>query len=246
MNYLENLSYKEYGTGDNVIVLIHGYLSSSRYWNKIRPGLVAAGYRVITIDLLGFGNATKPRDIEYSYEDQTEYVNRIIDYLQLKRATIIGHSMGGLIAARYAVLFPAKLQSLVLLHPPLYANTAEAEDTLMRTGIFYRHLLGSKYRNYTWIIIRILVPNLIARHAHYAREKSLHNIIVKAELFADIDALKMKTLILVGCKDRPVYRRNLVNISQPLVKILLENVGHHSPIWRPMFVQSLILNFIKP
>lgn len=246
MNYLDNLSYKEYGTGDDAIVLIHGFLSSSRYWNKLLPGLVAAGYKVIAIDLLGFGDATKPQDIEYDYKDQVEYVSRIIDHLQLKHVVIIGHSMGALIAARYAVLFPARLHSIVLLHPPLYTNTSEAAETLMRTGIFYRHLLGSKYRNITWMVIRILVPNLIARHAHYAREKSLQNIIVKAELFADLNNLKTKTLVFVGLKDRPIYQRNLANVSmQSLVTIVFENVGHHSPIWRPALVRHYILDFIK-
>jgi pimeloyl-ACP methyl ester carboxylesterase len=201
---------------------------------------------VILIDLLGFGTAAKPRDIDYSYDDQVEHINKIVSNLQFKNMTIIGHSMGALVAARYAALFPAKVISLVLLHPPMYTSAKEAKETLLRTGMIYRHLLKSRFRNITWVFVRVIAPSFIARHTHYARERSLQNVIVKAELFADIEALKMKTLILVGRKDRPVYRRNLVNISQPLVKILLENVGHHSPIWRPMFVQSLILNFIKP
>lgn len=243
---MDTLQYKEHGTGDHVILLIHGFLASSRYWNKIKPGLVDAGYRVISIDLLGFGNAAKPQNIEYDYSDQVEYVDRIISHLRLRHVTIIGHSMGALIAARYAALFPAKTRHLMLLHPPLYANKAEAKATLMRTSIFYRHLFGSKYRNATWTIIRALVPNLIARHTHHAREGSLQNIIVKAELFTDLDRVRAKTLILIGLRDRPIYQRNIANVSmQPLVRIALEDTGHHSPIRQPSLVRRTVLSFIK-
>ncbi|MDN5274456.1 MAG: alpha/beta hydrolase [Candidatus Saccharibacteria bacterium] len=241
-----DLHYEEHGSGNDVVVLVHGFLSSSSYWSRIRPSLVRAGYKVISIDLLGFGDAMKPQDIEYGYSDQVEYVGQIARHLKLETFTLIGHSMGALIAARYAILHPAKLKYLVLLHPPLYMNTTEANNTLINTSMLYRYLLRSKYRNIAWKVIRCSIPGIIAKHSHDAREKSLMNIIVKAELFTDLQKMKTNTLLLVGLKDRPIYLDNLANVPLRLpVKVIKENVDHHSPIKYPTLVQNLILDFIS-
>jgi pimeloyl-ACP methyl ester carboxylesterase len=245
--YIQNdVYYREYGSGDDVIVLIHGFLASSKYWNRIRPSLVRAGYRVILIDLLGFGNANKPDHIEYSYSDQVRYVDKVMNYLSIGQFNLVGHSMGALIAARYAALYPIKVNALVLLHPPMYIDTEQAVETLLNTSFMYRHLLMSKYRNSMWKLMRYAFPAIIADHTHYAREKSLRNIVTKAELFTDLKNIKTRTIILVGLKDRSIYQNNLSNISlNPLLKVTNENVDHHSPVKHPVLIKGIILNFIS-
>lgn len=242
-----NLYYEEHGSGNDVIVLIHGFLSSSSYWKRVRPGLVKAGYRVISIDLLGFGRAAEVSGIDYNYNDQVEYVDKIISHLNFSQpVNLIGHSMGALIAARYSVVYPTRLKSLILFHPPLYVGTVEANQTLRNTNMLYRYLLGSKYRNIAWEVIKYLLPTIIADHAHDAREKSLRNVVMKAELFDDLAKVQIDTILIVGLRDRPIYQRNLSNnFISPSVRVIKENTDHHSPIKRPHLALKTILDFVK-
>ncbi len=239
--------YQEYGSGDNIIILIHGFLSSSKYWNKIVPSLVKAKYRVISINLLGFGNAEKPTNIEYGYGDQIEYIKKIIDGLNCsKPINLVGHSMGAAIATRYAMKNVERVQSLILIHPPLYKDSQETRNTLMRTGRLYRYLISSKYRNAGWHLLRLLLPRAIASHTHYSRESSLKNIILKAEVIADLETISVKTLLIIGLKDRAIYQDNLPSIMlNPNIEVLKENVGHHSPVKNPVLVRKYILNHIN-
>jgi len=76
------------------ILLLHGFATSSYTWRSIIPAL-AQNYRVIAIDLRGFGASDKPIDDHYSIKDQTEAVEAFIEQENLRDLTIIGHSFGG-------------------------------------------------------------------------------------------------------------------------------------------------------
>lgn len=133
---------QDFGGDGEVIILLHGFLASSKYWWRLQPHLSKAGYRVITMDLFGFGNAPKPRNANYTYDEYIRYINDNIKTLRLKRPFIlVGHSMGAMLAARYSLYYSYKVKSLVLLHPPIYRSLEEAERVLRSTGRVYRFLL---------------------------------------------------------------------------------------------------------
>ena len=91
----------DFGGDGEVMILLHGFLSSSKYWRNLQPHLSAEGYRVIAIDLLGFGDAPKPKYSDYSYQEHIAYLDAVIKKLRLKQPFIlIGHSMGALLATR--------------------------------------------------------------------------------------------------------------------------------------------------
>lgn len=236
------------GTGE-VVVLLHGFVASSGYWKKLQPLLTRLGYRVITIDLLGFGCAPKPANGEYTYVDHVAHIRQALARFHVSEPVImIGHSMGALLAARYSRLHAADVKSLILLHPPLYRDMAQARETLRNTSVFYRVLLDSRARHYLWIVLRNI--GAVSRHTRYSREQSLTNIIEKAELIDDLERLQKKTLLFVGSRDRKVYLENLreyfTDPINPVVQVLVANVGHHSPRLRPNFVLGHIREFLPP
>lgn len=239
----------DHGGNGEVVVLLHGFVASSGYWKKMQPLLTRLGYRVITIDLLGFGRAPKPANGEYTYADHVAHIRQTLKRFRVSEPVImIGHSMGALLAARYSRLHAAEVKSLILLHPPLYKDMAQARETLRSTGVFYRALLDSRVRHYLWIVLRNL--GAVSRHTRYSREHSLANIIEKAELLDDLGSLRRKTLLFVGSRDRKIYlenlRENLVGYSNPAVEVMVANVGHHSPRLRPNFVLGHIRDFLPP
>ena len=247
MSPTEVKSVTDFGGEGGVIVLLHGFLSSSRYWKQVQPYLTAAGYRVITIDLLGFGEAPKPSQSTYNYSEHVAHIDSALAQLNIdKPFVLIGHSMGALIAARFAILHPAKINSLILLHPPLYMDAAEARKTLRDTGRIYRFLLDSKYRRFGWALIKTFAFRVIGKHSRIAREGSMRNVIEVSEILGDLEKIETRTLVLIGMRDRPQYHINIRRARlSSFVTVITRNMSHHSPTEQPFDIQGTILDFVN-
>lgn len=116
----------------HTVVLIHGIASSSVTFDNVYP-LLEGRYRVIALDLLGFGQSPNPRDATFTLEQHVAAVRRTIRALQVRgRITLVGHSLGALIAARYAAENPLMLSHLVLVSPPIYVPGNTVIDPLER------------------------------------------------------------------------------------------------------------------
>jgi cis-3-alkyl-4-acyloxetan-2-one decarboxylase len=112
------------GSGEPVVML-HGNPTSSHLWRNFVPPLVAAGYRAVAPDQLGFGRSDKPSDWrEYSYGRHVRHLGAVMDALELDEVTLVLHDWGGPIGLAWAVEQPERLRRLVLLNtvgwpPPL-------------------------------------------------------------------------------------------------------------------------------
>ena len=98
-------------------VLLHGKNFCSATWEHTIPALVGAGYRVIAPDQIGFCKSTKPERYQYSFQALAENTYALIASLGLKDVILIGHSTGGMLAARYALMYPNDVSTLVLVDP---------------------------------------------------------------------------------------------------------------------------------
>lgn len=112
----------DHGGKGPVIFFLHGIASSSTNWEHVVP-LLKQEFRCITIDLLGFGNSPKPNWIGYTVHDHIKSIHATIRTLRIRQPYIlVGHSMGSLLAARYAALHPKYVQKLALIAPPVYLH----------------------------------------------------------------------------------------------------------------------------
>ncbi|MCX8044102.1 MAG: alpha/beta hydrolase [Desulfobacterota bacterium] len=114
--------YIQRGSGDP-IVLIHGFGGSTFTWRNVLPQL-AAHFTVFALDLPGFGLSDKPPRGDYSLGAQARCVLAWMDAVHLPRATLVGHSMGGVVAAYAAAYNPERVQKLVLVEPGFYHGRA--------------------------------------------------------------------------------------------------------------------------
>ena len=96
------------------VVFIHGIGASAYSWRQQVGPVVAAGYRVVAIDLPGFGYSDKPR-AGYHNADFVRVVTALLDTLRIDPVILVGHSMGGEIAAEVALANPSRVQGLVLI-----------------------------------------------------------------------------------------------------------------------------------
>ena len=123
------LCYDVHGNGDPVI-LIHGFSDRKEHW-RAQVGDLSKNFKVIRLDNRGAGKSDRP-DGEYSMEVYASDVGGLIENLGLGRAHIIGHSMGGMISQNLAILYPNKVNKLILLNtfPGLKPPGQPIEDVI--------------------------------------------------------------------------------------------------------------------
>jgi pimeloyl-ACP methyl ester carboxylesterase len=114
MAYMDQMPAQPNG---RVVLLLHGKNFSGAYWHGTAEALLRQGYRVIMPDQIGFGKSSKPTDIQYSFALLARNTSSLLDSLGISRVSVIGHSMGGMLAARWAAQYPERTEQLVLVNP---------------------------------------------------------------------------------------------------------------------------------
>ncbi|WP_202844529.1 alpha/beta fold hydrolase [Luteimonas saliphila] len=99
------------------VVLLHGKNFCAATWESAIGALAAAGYRVIAPDQIGFCKSSKPERYQYSFAQLAGNTHALLEALGIGRAIIVGHSMGGMLATRYALQYPQASERLVLVNP---------------------------------------------------------------------------------------------------------------------------------
>lgn len=109
------LAYCEWGAEDAPpLILVHGGRDQKRSWDRV-AGQLSAAYRVIAPDLRGHGRSDWVSDGDYTIMDFVYDLRSLVEHLGMKTFTLVGHSLGGNIALRYAGLFPESIEKLVAL-----------------------------------------------------------------------------------------------------------------------------------
>src|SRR5947199_2797886 len=108
--------YQEVGASDAPpLLLIHGFTASNFVWSEVLLPIAESGFRVIAPDLIGFGFSGKPKDGEYTIETQSRMIIGLMNHLGIERATLVGSSYGGAVAAACALDYEERVERLVLV-----------------------------------------------------------------------------------------------------------------------------------
>nr|AFK37610.1 unknown [Lotus japonicus] len=116
------------------VIFLHGFLCSSSFWTQTLFPCVSENvnnyYRLIAIDLLGFGKSPKPRDCSYTLKDHVEMIQKsVIQPLQLSSFHLVAHSMGCIVALSLAAKYPTCVKSITLVAPP-YSSSESSDASL--------------------------------------------------------------------------------------------------------------------
>ncbi len=98
------------------VLLLHGKNFSGFYWERVMRLLSARGFRAVAPDQIGFGLSSRP-DIHYSLHQMAANTKTLLDHLGVQRVVVLGHSMGGMLAARFTLMYPGAVEKLVLEDP---------------------------------------------------------------------------------------------------------------------------------
>jgi pimeloyl-ACP methyl ester carboxylesterase len=98
------------------VVLFHGKNFGGYYWTNVIKALTGKGFRVVVPDQIGFGKSSKAY-IHYSFHQMARWNKALLDTLGIRKAVILGHSMGGMLATRFALMYPGQTEKLLLEDP---------------------------------------------------------------------------------------------------------------------------------
>ena len=114
MAYLDVAAARPNG---RTVVLLHGKNFCAATWESAITALTGAGYRVIAPDQVGFCKSSKPAAYQFSLGQLAHNTHALLEQLGVSNATIVGHSMGGMLAVRYALQYPQATRQLMLVNP---------------------------------------------------------------------------------------------------------------------------------
>jgi pimeloyl-ACP methyl ester carboxylesterase len=131
------------GSNGRTVVLLHGMNFYGEYWSNTIEVLRKEGFRVVVPDQVGFGRSTKAV-IPYNVSDMAANTKKLLDTLGIQKANIVGHSMGGMVATRFGLLYPDVIDKLVLYNQ-IGMTDAKLERPPASIDATYKGLLNQTY-----------------------------------------------------------------------------------------------------
>ncbi|MBA3758374.1 alpha/beta hydrolase [Candidatus Saccharibacteria bacterium] len=254
------LNYIDKGEG-KPIVFLHGLAASLNYWNSYVAELSKTN-RVIVVDLLGFGRSPQSAS-DYTPETHVQAIRQTLESLNVHEPlTLVGHSMGALIALKFAAGFPNEISRLVLAGMPIFKSEEEAKKDITKSKKRFKYAyygLSSRVLCTTWCyalrpISKRLAPLYLPKlpkavaedsvlHTWRSYSESLHNVIEAQNVSEDLHKLKIPTVLIYGNKDSQVVLRNakLPKVIPEHVDVVILEGTHNLPLEK----QKEVLGFIR-
>ena len=148
---------RDYAGAEPAFVMMHGFPDNLHIYDDLVPLLVVAGRRVITFDFLGFGQSDKPTSARYSFFQQLGDLHAVVEHLGLERFVPVSHDAAGPAALNFALAYPERIASLVILNSA-YAELPGAEwpelITIFATPALRDYAVGliADLPQFTWLI----------------------------------------------------------------------------------------------
>jgi pimeloyl-ACP methyl ester carboxylesterase len=216
MAYMDVQPQKSNG---KTIMLLHGKNFNGAYWERTAKDLSAKGFRVVIPDQIGFGKSSKPHAYQFSFSQLAENTKAVLDELKIDKAIVLGHSMGGMVATRFTLLYPEKVQKLILENPigledyktfASYQTIDQAyQSELKNTAETYKNYQLKFYYDNKWKQEYQPWLDLIAGwtlHKDYpqvAWDAALTtDMIYNQPVCYEFKNIKVPTLLIIGTRDR--------------------------------------------
>lgn len=225
-----------------IVVLLHGIASSSVTFENLVP-LLTPTRRVIAIDLLGFGESPSPEEAEFTVEEHVAALRRTLRHV-VGRAPfmLVGHSMGSLIATRYASQHPHRLERLVLVSPPIYLPPQSIGTPWDRAAVglylrAYEYLRDHKeftMRSAARLAAISPIKNVleVSERNWRAFSLSLKNAIESQTIVSDLAAVRAPIELVYGTLD-PFLATSGIRLAEQLRSVTAHRVDGNDHLVRP-------------
>lgn len=206
-------------SGKNNIVLLHGKNFGGFYFKRLAQDLAKKGFRVIIPDQVGFGKSSKPRQYQYSFAQLSHSTQALLSSLGITRYTLLGHSMGGMLATRMALTYPSSLDQLILVNPigledyrlfssyktidENYQKELKTTEESIKTYQSQAYYEGKWKSDYDWLIVPAVGwtkgpdKDLVAYTAALTSDMVFNQPVVH-----EFSELKVPTSLIIGQRDK--------------------------------------------
>lgn len=208
------------------VVLFHGKNFCAATWGDTIRDLAGRGYRVLAPDQIGFCKSSKPAGFQYSFHALAQLTEALLDQAGVGKGTLVGHSTGGVLATRFALLHPDRVAQLVLVNPlglndtlaegvpytPLDKLRAEEAKTDRQSiksyqqRVYYHGQWRPSYDRW----VDMLAGQYASVDGATVREAQarLSDMIETQPVAAELPQVNVPVTLIIGQKDKTAYRAN--------------------------------------
>ena len=251
------------------VVLFHGMNFGGFYFAGPIDALRKEGFRVVVPDQIGFGRSSKPV-IPYNFHDMALNSRKLLESLGIAKVSIVGHSMGGMLAARFAASFPDITERAVIYDPigltdiryerPWRSADEAYKATMAQTNdqrwqAFYANIRryfpspGAWKPEYEQYVRILYAPTLSAEWPRLAMVRSIYQQMLYLDpVVYDWAKIKVKTLVIGGEKDGtdfPKLAKHIADTIPGAELVILPNLGHVPHLEAPDTFYPPLLKFLK-
>lgn len=265
------VAYVDVGSGSKTLVIVHGLASNAGFWREVIPQL-SKDYRLIVVDLPGYGKSQKG-ELPIGMQYYADVVAKLVDDLQLKNVSYVGHSMGGQIGITLALSHPEKIDKLVLAATAGIEKFSRGSGDWLSSVITHegvvktteeqirRNLSGNFYRwndRHEWMVeerVRMAKAQNIYDFAH-AVDKSV-DAMLNEPTTDRLGDIKHPTLIVYGKYDglipnpylNPGKTADVMRKGQSMIPnaqlVEIDKSGHMLILEKPAEFAQAVRDFVK-
>lgn len=210
------------------VLLLHGKNFSGAYWDSTATVLTRNGFRVIMPDQVGFGRSSKPANFQYSFHLLAQNTKTLLDRLGVEKVSVLGHSMGGMLATRFVLMFPERVEKFILENPiglEDYKTLApyQTVDALFQNELKqdYEKIKAYQLESYYGGQWKPQYDKWVAMLAGWTKNPDYPVIAWNAALTSEMiytqpvvyefEKIAVPTLLIIGQRDRTAIGKALVN-----------------------------------
>ncbi|MEX5582453.1 alpha/beta fold hydrolase [Pseudomonas lurida] len=220
------------------VVLMHGKNFCGATWEGSIKALSDAGYRVIAPDQVGFCSSSKPDHYQYSFQQLANNTHQLLEKLGIQKATLLGHSTGGMLATRYALMYPDQTEQLAMVNPigledwkalgvpsltvdQWYERELKVSADGIRKYQLNTYYVGRWKPEYErWVDMYAGLSNGPGHQRVAWNSALIYDMIFTQPVYYEFKHLQMPTLLLIGTADNTAIGKD---VAPAVVKAKLGN-----------------------
>ncbi|KFC19827.1 alpha/beta fold hydrolase [Chryseobacterium sp. FH1] len=214
------------------VVLLHGKNFNGAYWKTTVEALNKEGFRVIVPDQIGFGKSSKPTEYQFTFQQLAQNTKAVLDELKIDKIYLLGHSMGGMVATRFSLMYPETIEKLILENPigledwklvAPYTSIDKNYETELKAdyestkkyqnGFYYDNKWKPEYDEWVYLLTGWTKAPDYPKVALVNAKTS--DMIFTQPVVYEFQNLNVPTLLIIGTRDRTAIGKN--NVKDPKI-----------------------------
>jgi len=268
-NSSPKMAYIEQGNGE-ILLLVHGLASNAGFWRYNIPEL-SKYFRVIAVDLPGYGKSEKG-DYSYNMTFFANSIKNLLDELKIQKVNFVGHSMGGQIGIQFDLMYPERIDKLILVSPAGIEKFDEGEGEWLKSAVTIKSVkstneegvrrnLSNNFYNWNdkleWMVEERVRLAKSTEFNYFARAVSRSVAgMIDEPTYDKLSLIKSPTLIIYGKEDglipnpylHPGFPSDVFRIAQKNIKDCqlreIEDCGHMVMMEKPDEFNSIVKDFL--